>query len=1150
MLTRKIRLVCLIFLLLSLTVNAIPVGAQETTGAISGIITDPNGSLVSGATVTIRDTDKNIVARTITTNSEGFYAAPLLLIGNYSVSIEATGFKKFTKTGIEVNVSDRLTVDATLEVGGTTEEVIVQAAPVQVELQSSSAAGLVSNLEIKELPLNNRNFIQLVTLLPGVSNGNVDQPYIGTTNPFGQTNVITISINGARASQNSWTVDGADNVDRGSNLTLLNYPSVDAIAEFKVYRNHYTAEFGRNAAGAVNVITKSGTRQFHGTAYEFFRNDKLNANTYFNNLAGRFTSDPTAKAPDLIVPVGDPRDGKKRLERPQLRYNNFGYTIGGPAFIPGVYPRDKSKTFFFFSQEFRRIITYSNFTAIVPSAGERQGIFSQPICIATNAAGSACTQSATQITNISPAAQSYITDIYGKLPLPNSGTNTLLSNLRNVSNQRQELIRVDHNFSEKFTLAVRYLHDAIPTEEPGGLFTGNALPGVSTTKTDSPGYSWVVRSVQTIRPNLLNELGYAFSFGAIISDPIGLVLKDNSPNVAAAIKLPFAVTLNRIPVVNPGYSGTGGFGPYDNFNRNHNIYDNLTWIRGQHTFKFGTSMHFYQKTENAGGNNVGTFAFATAPRPTGSTATTTQQAWANFLLGRVSTFTQVSQDLTPDIRSRQFEFYAQDDFRVRPNLTLNYGLRFSIFRQPYDKTGQLTNFDPAAYNPADAFRIDPATGNRIPGTGNPLNGIIQGDANSPFGSKVSPENRGVLAPVFGFAWDPWSDGKTALRGGYGISYDVVLVGILEQNIFSNPPFVQNVAISNTVLNDPASVLPSISAAPLALRGVQNNKDLPYIQQWSFDIQRQVGKNFLIDVGYYGSKGTHLIGIVDINHVAPGEAIRAGIITAGQHVTAALTPRLNAVRPFKGYTAINTIQPWFNSAYHSMQLSSEKRFSDGSLVRLSYTYSHAMTDAQTDRSSSPQSFYFRSLDRGPAQFDRRQILSMNYVYALPFFKKQEGILGQVLGGWQLAGIISAGSGLPITITTSNGLDPSAVGFLGPSASGPRPDVVGDPRLTNQLRSRLQWFNVAAFRDVSTGENRVGNAARGVLTGPGYQRWDVNLSKRFRIREGMNLQFRAEGYNIFNHTNFNGLSTALGAVTFGQVTSTRDPRLFQFALKLNY
>ncbi|MEW6128196.1 MAG: carboxypeptidase regulatory-like domain-containing protein [Acidobacteriota bacterium] len=1149
MLMRYHKLICLVLVPMLLGVCLVPVKAQDITGSISGIVRDANGAVIAGATVIVRDIGKGIVVRTLTTDSDGAYSAPLLPIGRYSVSVEAAGFKRYTKTDIELNVNDRITVDINLEVGGATEEVVIQAAPTQVELQSASAAGLVSNVEVRELPLNNRNFIQLVTLLPGVSGGNVDQPYIGTTNPFGQTNVLQISINGARSSQNSWTVDGADNVDRGSNLTLLNYPSVDAIAEFKVHRNHYTAEFGRNAAGAVNVVTKSGGKEFHGNFYEFFRNDKLNANTYFNNLTGRFTSNPNAKAPDVIVAVGDPRDGKERTPRPRLRYNNFGYTIGGPVFIPGLYDRDQSKTFFFFSQEFRRVINYANFNATVPSAAERQGVFSQPICIATNAAGTTCTQSATSIGNINPAAQAYITDIYSKLPLPNSGTNTLISNAGSIFNHRQELVRIDHNFNTNLTFAVRYLHDTIPTEEPGGLFTGNALPGVATTKTDSPGYSWVFRSVQTLTPNLLNESGYAFSYGAIISDPTGAVLKDNSPNVASAIKLPFAVTLNRIPSVSPGFSGTAGFGPYDDFNRNHNIYDNLTWLRGSHTLKFGTSIHFYQKTENAGGNNVGSFTFATSPRPAGSTATTTQQAWANFLLGKVATFTQASQDLTPDIRSRQFEFYVQDDFRWRPNLTINYGLRYSFFRQPYDKAGLLTNFDPAAYDPAKAFQINPTTGNRVPGTGDPLNGVIVAGSTSPYGDKITPEFNKGLAPVFGFAWDPFKDGKTAIRGGYGLSYDVVLVGILEQNIFANPPYVQNVTISNTVLNDPASVLPSISAAPLALRGVQNTEDAPYIQQWSFDIQREIAKNLIVDVGYYGSRGVHLIGVVDINQVAPGAAVAAGIIPAGTQVTSALTPRLNAVRPYKGYTAINTIQPWFNSNYHSMQFSTEKRFADSSLVRLSYTWSHALTDAQTDRSSSPQSFYQRSEDYGPAQFDRRHVVSINYVYALPFFKKQEGIFGQILGGWQLSGIISAGTGLPQTITTT-GTDPGAVGFLGPSASSGRPDLVGDPNLFSKVRTRTKWFETSAFALVPAGVTRIGGAPRGAFSGPGYQRWDMTLGKRFRITENMRLQFRAEAYNLFNHTNFSGLSTVFGSTTFGQVTSTRDPRLIQFGLKLNY
>jgi len=1135
-------------LLLGFAFTAIPAAAQDITGSIVGFVKDPQGAAVPGATVTVKDQAKGVV-RTVTTNEEGSYSAPLLLIGRYSVTIEASGFKKYTRSDIELNVNDRIAVDVTLEAGGVNEEVVVQASAVQVELQTATAAGLVSNIEVRELPLNNRNFVQLVTLLPGVSSTMTDQAYIGTTNPFGQTNTVSISINGGRTSQNNWSIDGADNVDRGSNITLLNYPSIDAIAEFKVLRNHYSAEYGRNASGHVNVVTKSGTRDFHGNAYEFFRNDRLNANPYFNNLTGRFTTDPTAAAPDVIVPVGDPRAGKERTARPQLRYNNFGYTIGGPVFIPGVYNKEKDKTFFFFSQEFRRVITYGTFNATVPSAAERQGIFSAPICVATNPTTGGCTQSATQITNFNPAARAYLQDIYSNIPLPNSGTNTLISNARSVFNHRQELARVDHNFGSKVTLAVRYLHDTIPTEEPGGLFTGLQVPGVANTKTDSPGYSWVARSVQTLSPTLLNEVGYAFSYGAIISRPTGLALSENSPNVTAAIKLAFPVALNRIPSITPGYSGVAGFGPYDDFNRNHNFYDNLTWIHGLHTLKFGTSINYYQKTENAGGNNVGSFQFSTT-RPAGSTATTTSQQWANFLLGNVSTFTQADQDLTPDIRSRQYEFYVQDDFRWKPNLTLNFGVRYSRFRQPIDKNGQLTNFDPSAYDPAKAVQINATTGNVIPNTGDRLNGIIIAGTNSPFGDKIAPESNNNFAPVFGFAYDPFKDGRTAIRGGYGISYDVTLVGVLEQNIFGNPPYVNNISISNTVLNNPASVLPTISSAPFGtIRGTPNNSDMPYVQQWSLDVQREVTKDFLVSVGYYGSKGTHLPGIVDINQVAPGAAVAAGLIAPGTQVTTVLTPRLNAVRPYKGFVAINTVQNWFNSTYHSLQASVDKKFKGGSLIHMSYTLSKALTDNQTDRSSAPQSFYDRAQDYGPSQLDRRHVLSVDYVYELPFFSKQEGFIRKTLGGWQLSGITSFASGSPLTVTTT-GTDPGALGFLGTSAAVGRPDAVRDPNGLSSLRTRFQYFDTGAFQLVPAGVTRPGNSPRGVVLGPGYQKWDVTLSKRFRITENFNMQFRAEAYNVFNHTNFLGLSTVFGSTTFGQVTSTRDPRLIQFALKLNY
>ena len=1147
----KIRNTISVFLLVGLALGAVPAAAQESTGSIVGIVKDSNGAVVAGATVIIRNTDKNIVARTLTTNEEGSYSAPFLLAGRYSVGVESTGFKKWVKTDIVLNVNDRLAMDATLEPGAVSETVTIAAGAVQIETQTATASGLVSNIEVKELPLNNRNFVQLVTLLPGVSSTMGDQAYIGTTNPYGQSNTVSLSINGGRTSQNSWTIDGADNVDRGSNITLLNYPSVDAIAEFKVLRNHYSAEYGRDASGHVNVITKSGGRDFHGNVYEFFRNDKLNANNYLNNLAGRFTTDTTAKAPDLVVPNGDPRAGNPRVPRPLLRYNNFGYTIGGPVFIPGHYNKEKEKTFFFFSQEYRRVITYGSLTAIVPTQNERAGIFSASVCVATDSVG-ACTQSATQITNFNPAAAAYLKDIYSNVPLPNAGTNTVISNVRNMFNHRQELVRVDHNFSPKVTLAVRYLHDSIPTEEPAGLFTNLTVGGIATTRTNSPGYSWVARSVQTLSPSLINEAGYSFSYGAIVSQPIGLALSENSPNVTAAVKLPFKVTLDRIPSLffTGGYTGANesGFGPYDDFNRNHNFYDNVTWVRGLHTLKFGTSINYYQKTENAGGNNVGSFNFATTPIPTGSAATASMQQWANFLLGKVSSFSQADQDLTPDIHEKQFEFYVQDDFRWKPNLTVNIGLRYSLYRQPIDKKGSLTNFDPKLYDPAKAVQINATTGNIVPGTGDPLNGISIAGVNSPFGDKVAPESNKAFAPVFGFAWDPFNSGKMSIRGGYGISYDVTLVGILEQNIFGNPPFVNNVSISNTVLNDPGSVVPTISAAPKAIRGTPNTSDLPYVQQWSLDVQRELSKNFLVAVGYYGSKGTHLPGIVDLNEVPPGAAVAAGIITSTTVVNATITPRLNAVRPYKGFTSIGSIQNWFNSNYNSLQVSADKTFREGSLVRLSYTWSRALTDNQSDRSTAPQSLYNRAADYGPSQLDRRHILSINYVYELPFFRNQSGFTGHVLGGWQLSGITSFASGPPLTVTTS-GADPAALGFLvSTSPAGGRPDLIANPSLIPSARSRLKWFETGAFALAPAG--RAGSATRGVIIGPGYQKWDMTLSKRFKLRESMDLQFRAEAYNVFNHTNFLGLSTAFGGATFGQVTTTRDPRLVQFALKLGF
>jgi outer membrane receptor protein involved in Fe transport len=749
-------------LLLLLFVCASGLLGQDITGSISGTVTNASGAGVPGAKVTATATDQNQIVRTINSDSSGNYSAPLLAVGKYSISVEANGFKKSTQTDIALNVNDQLTVNIRLEVGEVRQEVTVQATPIAVELQSSVQNTVVSGTQISEIPLVTRNYVQLVALMPGVSSAAVDQLYVGVTQPSGATSTIPFAINGSRNSASSWTVDGADNVDRGSNLTLLNTPSVDAIAEFKVQRSGYSAEFGRAGGGMVSVVTKSGTSDFHGNAYEFVRNNAFAANNFLNN-ANRLNlgSDGTAKVPPL-------------------HYNDFGWTFGGPVLIPGIYgkQRNNNRTFFFFSQEFRRIITYSSPTAVVPTAAETTGSFPHPVC--TSYTGSTCNSVTQQINNVNPIAQAYVKDIFSKVRLP-TGTNNLNSLFRNTFNFEQELVRIDHSFNENHRVSFRYLRDDIPTIEPGGLFTGAVIPGVGITSTNAPGHNYSVRETSTFPPTWLNEVGFNYSYGAIVSDPIGLMAATNSPDIK--VPLPFPVTLNQVPNISfTGGSSLATFGQYRNYNRNYNFFDNMTKIRGRHTLKFGLSFNYYQKTENNGGANQSSFAFTSATsllQPGG--ATLFEQAFANFLVGNAATFTQASEDVTPDIRAQQWELYAQDDWHVRPNFTLNLGVRYSMFRQPFDANNRLTTFDPMLYNPAQAAKL--TSGGLLANIDglSYLNGISINGKTSPYGSKVARENKGNAAPRLGFAWDPFTTGKTSIRGGYGISYDATLFGIYEQN---------------------------------------------------------------------------------------------------------------------------------------------------------------------------------------------------------------------------------------------------------------------------------------------------------------------------------------------------------------------------------
>lgn len=1121
-----------------------PLLAQEVTGSISGTVTDATGATVGGATVILTNTDRGEDLRTLTTTNAGFFSASSLPLGTYTVKISAPGFKTDTVTSLALHVNDALTVNRKLAIGSPDQQVSVQADMLQLNFQDASSATLISGTQVRELALNNRNYEQLVALQPGVSYGGGDQLYIGLSNPSGETNTVSFSVNGNRNSSNNWTLDGADNVDRGSNLTLLAYPSVDAIGEFKTQRGTFSAEYGRSASGQINVVTKSGTNAFHGSAYEFFRNNIFNANTYLNNRNG--------------------------IARPVLRYNDFGYTFGGPVRIPHIYD-GRNKTFFFFSQELRRVITYSSFTNFgVPTIAERQGNFgSVLVCATVNTTTGNCNNGGTTQINpasFSPLAQTYLKDVFSRLPAP-GGTDghTLITNQRNLYNQNQQIVRIDQAFGTRLTAFFRFINDKLPTVEPGGLFSGTGYPGVQTTSTNSPGRTYLGHATFVISPTLLVDGGYAYSSGAIISDPTGQVLSANSPDIKPM--LPFATTLARIPaLVFTGAQGIGGFGPYRDYNRNHNLFGNISKTIGQHSLRLGATYNHYQKTENAGGGNQGTFTFSNSGAVSGSKALNYQQAFANFLTGFVGNFNQTSLDLTPDIQNNSFEIYLQDDWKATSRLTLNAGIRYSYFPQPVDKRHNLTTFDPTLFMAKNAPTIDTKGNLCIPGAPcaggvtpnpsyDPLNGISINGKNSPYGDKVGTSQTLNFAPRIGFAFDVFGNGTTSLRGGYGIAYDTALYGIYEQNIFANPPFVQSPNIPNTNFDNPAAGTARLNTNPIVLRSTAANFKTPYSQQYSLDLQRQLMRGLVLDVGYFGDGGRHLIGIVDLNEVPAGAYLGAGLgsTVAGDSVlriNTGNTPTLNQIRPYKGYNALNTIEPWFGSNYNSLQVSLQKRFAGKSLVDVNYTWSRALTDAQSDRSSAPQNTYDTAAEYGRSSLDRKHILTADFVYELPFLRNQPGLVGRMVGGWEVSGIVSINSGLPFTATIANGIDPGGLGILGASAAGPRPDQVADPNSGPGRHTFLHWFNTAAFSPVPSGQVRPGNAHRGTINGPGFQRWDLSLFKNIKVTEGSAFQFRAETFNTFNHTNFDSISTSTTSGVYGQVTATRDPRILQVGLKFTF
>ncbi|HEY8225336.1 MAG TPA: carboxypeptidase regulatory-like domain-containing protein, partial [Pyrinomonadaceae bacterium] len=589
-------------------VNAGALG-QELTGSIVGTVKDANGSAVPNATVTVTDVSKKLVVRTIQTDEQGQYTARDLPVTRYDVSVEAPHFKKHIESNVELNVGGRRTLDITLEAGDIAEVVTVEANPLTVELATPTVSTVINGDQVRELSLNNRNWVQLITLAPGVANDLADQVYVGTTNPAGQANTINISVNGARSAQNTYTVDGSDVTDRGSNITIQAYPSVDSISEFKVLRSLFAAESGRSGGGQINVVTRGGGEQFHGSFYEFVRNDILNANDFISN---RNTNPPFG------------RESNGKAKRSPFRYNDYGLTIGGPLYFlrfgegsPGGMVGKVPRTYFFFSEEQRKDHRYPLLTAPagVPDLNMRQGIFPIDICLSAAGASSA-TASCTNIlpagvplasrVPINPIAQQYLTFIYNKLPAPTDPvTRGLIFPALGIFNFRQEIIRFDHTWSNATSLYYRFENDKIPTIDVSSIFSsGSNLPEVSKTETQSPGKTHTFQATHVFNPSVVAVGRYNYGYGAINSKDIGTIALVNSPITPP---LAYARTRDFVPIISGnGFSTLTTFGDYVNFSYKHNFSGDLSWVRGSHSMKYGAMYSYYRKNENAlAGNNAG-----------------------------------------------------------------------------------------------------------------------------------------------------------------------------------------------------------------------------------------------------------------------------------------------------------------------------------------------------------------------------------------------------------------------------------------------------------------------------------------------------------------------------------------------------------------
>ena len=1152
--------------------------AQTTSGSIGGTIQDQTGASVAHANITVTQTQRDF-SQSTTTNDQGSFRFLQLPPGTYNLKVQASGFKDYENTKIVLEGAANIDLrQIALQLGQATDVIRVTTEGIQIETESSQRSEVLNNQQMENTPVNGRSYLGLVGLIPGVAT----VPNVSTASHSG---LGSISVNGNRNSTNNLTLDGIGNVDTGNNGDQLVTISVDNTQEFRVITNNFQPEYGRSSGSQIIVTTRSGTAQYHGEGYIFHRNDSLNANNWFNNRVGQ--------------------------ARPKQRYNDAGFNIGGAVQIPHLFERLKDKAFFFVGQEYQNQLNPQALRNVrVPTALERAGDFSQSTdqsgnlfpyirdyttglpCSATNTAG--CFHDGGVLGRV-PQNRLYGAGIalLKAYPLPNinGGNYNFTSGISDSYPRREDVVRIDFNPNDRLRTFFRYLHnkDAVSSNY-GSFVLGSNIP-TTPIQDARPGTGMAFGVTYTLSTKMVNEALVGFGKNHIRINPTTDKLSRTATGINLPLLFPGVLQQDLIPdttftgrLANTG-SLTGNNPPFNNGNTSIEFLDNLSRSQGQHSIKVGFYFQRSRKDQTNFGPVDGSYNFGDDP----SNPFDTQQGFSNAATGVYNSFSQASRYVNGQFRYTNVEWYGQDSWKATSKLTLSYGMRFYYVQPQYDKNNAESEFSPALFNAAKATRlyqrgldangnqiaVDPGTGQTlpayaigaiVPNSGDPLNGIAQAGQGI---NRYLQDTRGInYAPRVGFTYAV--SPQTVLRGGGGIFYDRTQ----GNNVFgfvTNPPTLSTPSLRYGLVSqlNPATAL----QGPSNVSSRQYSAKLPTTYDLDLEVQQELPSHILAAIAYVSTISSQLLQQVNLNAIPYGATFlpqNQDPVKVKQNPTAALGANAkdeNFLRPYPGYGDLAQYQNGGSSNYHSLQIAVNRRYANGLFFSLAYTWSKALGVTSNDGDYARIDGRTRQINYGPLQFDRRHTFASNIIYPFPSIFHSNGILHTVIDGWQVASIIRFQTGAPYN-PAFNVAGYNNQTLTGSYTEGPRLRLIGNPYQGTD-KTPYNRLNPAAFAAPLVGDPGIGAIGAYAFTGPGSDNVDLALQKEFKVRERYNFQLRADAFNVFNHTQFNGINNTInfsgpnnGSFTnpasntpsqyngFGSVSGAADPRIVQLLGRITF